>query len=157
MNVQANSQLTEKQVFRLLEQLERSVYVPLVSGEAARWLESVTAAAQAAQSTICEYYRQVHSQLFKQMAELDPEQFPRFQKLEEEDEAICASLQETVELATKLNTAADLAELDERLLSKATKELADRVIAVVLRARKHETEISTWHVEALVRDRGAVD
>jgi hypothetical protein len=28
---------------------------------------------------------------------------------------------------------------------------------MVQRIRKHETEISTWHVEAMLRDRGPVD
>jgi hypothetical protein len=157
MSVRVNSQLTEKDIFRRLEQLERAVNVPLVSGEVDRWLESVTASAQSAEATICEYYREVHPQLFQQIAELDPEQYPRVQKLEEGDEAICTSLRETVDLARKLQSSVSLVEPDERLLSKATKELTDRVIAVVLRTRKHETEISTWHVEAMIRDGGAGD
>jgi hypothetical protein len=91
------------------------------------------------------------------MAEMDPEQNARVQMLDEEDDLICVDLHALGELADKLQAAGDAVEPDERLISTATRELSDRAVAIVQRMRKHETEISTWHVEALVRDRGPVD
>jgi hypothetical protein len=150
-------QLTEKDVFERLEQLERSVYVPTVSGEVPQWLETVAEGIRRVEQTACEYFHVVHTDLFRQMAELDPEQNARVQSLDQEDDNICADLHALVELAEKLQGAGDYVEPDERLIATATKELSDRTVAIVQRIRKHETEISTWHVEAMMRDRGPVD
>jgi hypothetical protein len=149
--------LTEKDVFQRLEQLECTVYVPIVSGEVAQWLESVAQGIRDLEEITCEYFRLVHTDLFKQMAEIDPEQNARMQSLDQEDDRICADLHALLELAEKLQGAGDYVEPDERLIATATKELSDRTVAMVQRIRKHETEISTWHVEAMMRDRGPVD
>jgi hypothetical protein len=151
------SQLTEKDVFERLEQLERTVYVPIVSGEVAQWLDAVAKGIRRVEETTCEYFRVVHTDMFQQMAELDPEQNARVQALDQEDDKICADLHALVELAEKLQGAGDSVGPDERLIATATKELSDRTVAMVQRIRKHETEISTWHMEAMLRDRGPVD
>lgn len=156
-DVQPAGQLTEKEVFERLERLERAVYVPIVSGEAAQWLASVTQAIEQVEETACEYFRIVHTDLFEQIAEVDPEQNARVQSLDQEDDEICEHLRALVDFAKKLQNAGDIVEPDERRIATATKELSDRAVALVMRIRKHETEISTWHVEALVRDRGPVD
>jgi hypothetical protein len=57
----------------------------------------------------------------------------------------------------KLSGASEHVEPDERKIAGALQELSDRVVALVQRVRKHETEISTWHTEAMLRDRGPVD
>jgi hypothetical protein len=149
--------ISEPDVFQQLERLERAVYVPIVSGEAARWLASVTKAAQQVEKTVCEYYQSVHPQLYQQIADHDPEQMPRVQGLEQEDEEICKVLRDVVAFARKLHGASEQIEPDEHLISTATKELSDRLVGIILRIRKHETEVSTWHVEAMLRDRGAAD
>jgi hypothetical protein len=149
--------VTEKEVFQRLEQLERTVYVPIVPGEAAQWLETVVKAVKRVEETACEYFRTVHPELFGQIAEHDPEQMARVQSLEQEDEEIGACLHDVAELAEKQRSAANQVEPDERLIAGATEDLSDRAVALVQRIRRHETEISTWHVEALLRDRGAVD
>jgi hypothetical protein len=155
--LQSARQPTEKDVFERLEHLERTVYVPSVSGEVPQWLDAVSKAIHEAADTTCDYYRLVHTDLFKQMTELDPEQNARVQMLDQADDEICAGLHALGEFAEKLRGAGDLVEPDERLISGATQELAQRAVALVLRIRKHETEISTWHVEAMLRDRGPVD
>jgi hypothetical protein len=91
------------------------------------------------------------------MNELDPEQHPRVQALEQEDGEICASLRDVLDFSNSLRKAGDAVEPDERLLSNAIEELSEKVINIVLRIRKHETQLSTWHLEAMSRDRGTVD
>jgi hypothetical protein len=149
--------ITEKELFERLERLERAVYVPMVSGEVAQWLDAVTKGIRELEEATCDYYRVVHTDVFQQMTELDPEQNALMQVLGEEDDNICEDLHSLAVLAEKLQAAGDQVEPDERLIATATKELSDRTIAIILRIRKHETEISTWHVEAMVRDRGPVD
>jgi len=156
-DLHSTAHVTEKDVFERLERLERAVYVPMVPGEVAQWLEAVATAANEVEETACEYFRTVHPGIFRQIAEQDPEQNPRVQILEQEDEEICTCLRAFVEFAEKLHGAGAQVELDERLIAGATKELSDRAVAMVQRIRRHETEISTWHVEAMLRDRGAVD
>jgi hypothetical protein len=155
--IDTEAHITEKDVFERLEQLERAVNVPIVPGEVTRWLGALTREAKLVEETACEYFRVVHTDLFEQISDHDPEQNARVQQLDGEDDEICASLHALVELAEKLHGAGDHVEPDERQISGATKELSDRAIALVLRIRKHETEISTWHVEAMMRDRGPVD
>ncbi len=149
--------VTEKDVFERLEQLERTVYVPIVSGEVTQWLDAVGKSIRRVEETVCGYFRAVHPALFEHITEYDPEQNSRVQTLEREDEEICAGLHALVEFSAKLQGAGDCVEPDERLIGNATKELSDRAVGLVLRIRKHETEISTWHMEAMLRDRGPVD
>jgi hypothetical protein len=149
--------LTEAYLFERLEALERAVNVPIVSGEVGNWLSSVLSAARDVEETTCGYYSSVHPDLFRQIVENDPGQNSRVQTLEQEDEEICNGLHEVVEFARKLDVAGDAVEPDERLIANATNELSERLISAILRVRKHETQISTWHVEAMLRDRGDVD
>jgi hypothetical protein len=149
--------VTEKDVFERLEQLERTVYVPIVSGEVTQWLDAVAKSVKRVEETVCGYFRAVHPALFEQITEYDPEQNSRVQALEGEDDEICACLHALVDFAEKLQGAGEFVEPDERLIANATKELSDRAVGLVLRIRKHETEISTWYVEAMMRDRGPVD
>lgn len=150
-------QVTEKEVFARLEELERAVYVPIVSGEATQWLDAVAQAVKQVEETVCGFYRTAHPELLRQIAEQDPEQAPRVQALEQEDEDICAAVHAVVELAEKLQATSESIEPDERRMAGAAQELSDRSIAQVQRIRKHETVISTWFTEALLRDRGPVD
>jgi hypothetical protein len=151
------TRITEKDVFERLAELERAVYVPVVSGEVTQWLDAVAKAIKQVEATACDYFRVVHPELYEQIAEQDPEQNSRVQTLEQEDDEICASLQALVDFAEKLQGVGNCVESDERRLANVTKELSDRAVGLVLRIRKHETEISTWHVEAMMRDRGPVD
>lgn len=156
-DIDREKHLTEKEVFQQLEHLERAIYVPVVSGEVTQWLTAVSEIAHETADTVCEYFQVVHTELYQQISDLDPEQNARVQALDHQDDEICAGLQALVQFAEKLRGAGDLVEPDERLMTGAIKELSDRAVNLVLQVRKHETEISTWHVEAMLRDRGPVD
>ena len=156
-DLHSETHITEKDVFEQLEKLERTVYVPIVSGEVTQWLDAVVKAIKSVDETACGYFRAVHPELYEQITEQDPEQNSRVQALEREDDEICASLQALVDFAEKLKGVGKCVEPDERRLANVNKELSDRAVGLVQRIRKHETEISTWHVEAMMRDRGPVD
>jgi hypothetical protein len=156
-DLDSQAAITEKDVFERLEQLERTVYVPIVPGEVTQWLGAVAEAVKRVEDIACEYFRVVHTDLFEQIADRDPEQNARVQDLDGEDDEICAGLRALVDFADKLHGAGDYVEPDERQIAGATKELSNRAAALVQRIRKHEAEISTWHMEAMLRDRGPVD
>src|SRR5262245_37399550 len=124
------SHITEKDVFERLAKLERAIYVPMVAGEVTEWLGAVSRAAKKVAETTCEYFRVVHTDVFEQIAEHDPEQNARVQELDREDDEICASLHALVDFAEKLHGAGDCVEPDERLIVGAIKELSDRAVAL---------------------------
>ena len=127
-------QLTEHDIFRRLEQLERAVNVPTVPGEAAEWLESVAIAGKEVERATSEYYRVVHPELFRRMIELDPEQHPRVQTLEQEDGEIHASMLAVVEFAEKLRNGRRRVEVylvDDQHIGVIPTTLSDDEVPIV--------------------------
>ena len=101
--LEPQTHITEKDVFERLEQLERAVYVPIVPGEVTQWLDALTREAKRVEETACEYFRVVHTELYRtNLRNRIRSRIRGCSSSDGEDDEICAGLHALVELGRKV-------------------------------------------------------
>ncbi len=146
------------QYLKALENFERSLETPVMSGELIGWVTTVHRACEAVGALLHDDVKNKHAALYANIARQDTELASRVEKLRANDEQLdlvgfCnvqSSLQQLLERA-------EPAEQDESKVSLLRADVVKQALAFVISARTQETAIATWFSEAFNRDSGAGD
>jgi hypothetical protein len=137
-----------------LTAFETSLATPLVSGELAKWTETVKSAWEPTSQQVQHHAECDHPSQYEEIGGADPELLPRVEQLQSEDRAIEQDRHSLDQLVTRIASHLPKLEPDEEKAQQHVKKLVDEGIAFITRVRKHEVAIQTWFVEAFNRDRG---
>jgi hypothetical protein len=140
-----------------LARLETALLTPLVSGELTTWVENARHALGELEADLWRQWDEVHPDHFRSIAAQDSEMLPRIEKLRDEDEQVKQAFLRIKQRFDELDVRSQRVEPDEARVGKHLSELTDDALAMILAARKQETAVRTWFVEAFQRDRGEVD
>jgi hypothetical protein len=140
-----------------LDEFERSLVRPIISGELPAWVQEVQEAWREAAGQIHYQIKHLHPRQYEEIAQQDPELLPRIDLLKIEDTGIEEQREKINQSVVRIAEHVPKLEPDEEKAQKYTKTLVDDGLAFVARIRKQVVAVQTWYIEAFNRDRGAVD
>lgn len=146
------------QYLKALENFEKSLETPVMSGELIGWATTVHRACHDVGSLLRHDVPRKHAALYATIAGQDSELASRVEKLRANDEKI-----EQVDFRDVQNSLqqfldrAESAEQDESKASLLRADVVKQALAFVISARTQETAITTWFGEAFNRDSGVGD
>jgi hypothetical protein len=140
-----------------VDDFERSLLRPLLSGELPNWVKEVHQDWREAASHIHYQIKHQHPRQYEEIAQQDPELLPRIDLLKREDAAIEVERETINQAVDRVAEHLPKLEPDEGKAEKFTKPLIDDGMAFIARVRKQVIAVQTWYIEAFNRDRGAVD
>lgn len=140
-----------------LRRLEIALETPVIPGEMADWCMEAVKACREVGGEFDVTVEGRHKGLLQEMMNYDPEQAPRIQQLKETDEELRERTNKFEHRLCKLCNATELAGADEVRVLDQVEETIKIGLELVIDFRKQELAISTWHGEALKRDRGVAD
>ena len=146
-----------EQYREVLDEFERVLLTPLVSGELPAWTENALRAFQAASPVLRERIEADHPRELKQIFQEDPELATEVEKMKRADHEIVAALDRIGQALERLCRVVPEVEPNEAPAADVLMRLSDQGIALVIAFRRQEEAIKLWHNEALLRDRGAAD
>jgi len=140
-----------------VDEFERCLLSPVISGELPAWVDEVQAAWSEAAAQIHFQAKHLHPQQYEEIANQDPELLPRIDLLKAEDATIEEQCQKIQQAVIRVAQHAPMLEPDEEKAQKHTKGLIEKGLAYIARVRKQDIAVRSWYVEAFDRDIGAVD
>jgi hypothetical protein len=157
MNKRKNTVDSDAAVKSSLDEFERALLHPLISGELSTWVQEVQQDWREAASHIHYQLKHQHPRQYEEITRQDPELFPRVDQLKAEDAAIEEQRDKFSQAVSRVAEHVPKLEPDEAKAEKHTKPLIDDGVAFIARVRKQVVAVQTWYIEAFNRDRGAVD
>lgn len=154
----SNNSVDSEAAFKTsLDEFERSLVRPLISGELPTWVQEVQKDWGEAASQVHYQIKHQHPRQYEEIAQQDPALLPRIDLLKAEDTAI-EEQREKISLAVaRVAEHVPKLEPDEGKAEKFTKTLVDDGLAFIARVRKQIVVVQMWYIEAFDRDRGAGD
>ncbi len=140
-----------------LDEFERALLHPLISGELSTWVQDIQHDWSEAASHIHYQLKHQHPRQYEEIAQQDPELLSRIDLLKAEDAAIEEHREKISQAVARVAEHVPKLEPDEAKAEKHTKPLVDDGMAFVARVRKQVVAVQTWYIEAFNRDRGAGD
>jgi hypothetical protein len=140
-----------------IDELERCLVTPILSGELAAWVGEAQEAWREAAGQVHFQLKHLHPNQYEEIAKQDPALFPRIDLLKLEDAAIDEQRDQINQSVVHLAQHIPKLEPDEEKAQKLTISLVDDGLAFVARVRKQVVAVQTWYIEAFNRDGGAVD
>ncbi|MBX3413973.1 MAG: hypothetical protein KF708_14880 [Pirellulales bacterium] len=141
----------------VLDEFERVLLTPLVSGELPGWVENALRAYQAAAPPLRERVEVEHSRELGQIFQEDPELATEVEKMRHTDHELLAALERIGQALGRLCQVAPRVEPNEAPAAEVLGRISEQGIALVIAFRRQEEALRLWHNEALLRDRGAAD
>lgn len=141
----------------VLDELERVLLSPLVSGELTTWTETALRAFHAAAPLLRERVEVNHPEELEEIMEDDPELASQVEKMRQADLEILASIERLDKVLSKLFTVAPQVEPNEAPAADVLLRVSEQGIALVVAIRRQEEAMKVWRQEALLRDRGIAD
>lgn len=148
---------TNTAAIEALERFEVCLQTPLVSGEMVNWAGALRAAYRELSPALSSHLRTVHRPMLKQIATEDPELLSRTVEMQNADEVTLETFNRLQQWIEQLPDTAAKIEPDEKRLDEHVASLVHDGLEFVMHVRKQETVLSTWHQEAIFRDRGNGD
>lgn len=140
-----------------LERFQISLETPLISGEMESWADCVRSAYRDLASVLHEHVREVHRPMIKQISTEDPELLCHIAGIEQADSSNLDAFDRLGQRIEQLPGLVAKIEPDEKRLEDHLSRLIQEGLELAMQLHKQETVISTWHDEALFRDRGTID
>lgn len=140
-----------------LERFEVCLETPLVPGEMEGWAESLRNAYHELAPVLRHHLSTVHYPMLKQIATEDPELLCHTEEMKRADHATLETFGRLQQWIEQLPDVAAKIEPNEKRLEEHIGSLIHDGLELVMHIRKQETVLSTWHQEAMFRDRGTVD
>jgi hypothetical protein len=140
-----------------VDEFERCLVTPILSGQLAAWVGEVQEAWREAAGQVHYQIKHLHPRQYEEIAKQDPELFPRIDLLKLEDGAIEEHRDKINQTVVRLAQHIPKLEPDEEKAQKHTKSVVDDGLAFIARVRKQVVAVQTWYIEAFNRDGGAVD
>jgi hypothetical protein len=140
-----------------LTAFETSVTAPVVSGELSDWIDKVKKSWRIAAERIGQEVKELHPQVFGEIAEADAALLRQVELLRAEDEAIAIDLAELDQTMSRLVEHLPKMEPDEAKAQPHIQKLGEKSVALVTRVRKQDVAVKTWFAEAFNRERGGGD
>jgi hypothetical protein len=141
----------------VLARFEQAVLSPVVPGELAEWTDEAYRSIEALRSTLEESAKTVHREIYKTIADADPEMLARVEKLQDEDDELLVAVNELLEKAKTVRTVGGTVEPDEERAHKSLDGFVKAAEAILIRVKKQEQSIDVWQRESETRDRGVKD
>lgn len=140
-----------------LARFEVCLETPLVPGELENWAASLRSAYHELVPALNDHLRAVHHPMLKQIAIEDPELLCHTEEMKRADQETLETVDRLRQWIEQLPELAAQVEPDEKRLEEHISSLIHDGLDLVMHIRKQETVLSTWHQEAMFRDRGNVD
>lgn len=148
---------TNTAVSDALDRFEVCLETPLVSGEMENWAGALRAAYRELSPVLSDHLRTVHRPMLKQIATEDPELLCHTEEMKRADLATLETFDRLRQWIEQLPNDAENIEPDEKRLEVHFGNIIHDGLEFVMHVRKQETVLSTWHQEAMFRDRGNGD
>lgn len=148
---------TNTAVIDALERFEVCLQTPLVSGEMENWAWALRDAYHELVPALNDHLRTVHQPMLKQIAIEDPELLCHTEEMKRIDQETLETINRLRQWIEQLPDLAEQIEPDEKRLEEHIGSLIHDGLELVMHIRKQETVLSTWHQEAMLRDRGNGD
>jgi len=144
-----------------LNKLETLLGSPIVPGELPERLQRMSHAFEEVCNSFAVHKKESHESQLEEIASQDAELLSRIENLREEDAEIETELARIhrcfKDLSHQVENAEDAKQRDEGESFSDLDPTIQEALALVLRIRKQDQAIQTWHQEAFVRDRGIGD
>lgn len=140
-----------------LTQLEQDLETPVVPGEAATWLDTVTAHTK---SLAAEFHRaraDAYPTMYESTVQADPALERRIEELRADEARLVKELSELESEWTALQQQTEAAEPHEAKREDTFRELTEKALHHIIDMRRYDTSVTTWLMEAYQRDRGVAD
>lgn len=141
----------------VLDEFERVLLTPLVSGELPSWTENAWRALQALSPVLRARIEADHPRELQQIFQEDPELATEVEKMKHADHEIVAVLDRLGQALERLCRVVPEVEPNEAPAADVLMRISEQGIALVIEVRRQEEALKLWHNEALLRDRGAAD
>jgi hypothetical protein len=140
-----------------LARFETCLETPVVPGELPTWLASAKKSCDEIGVLLRDEINSAHKKLLGEMARRDMALATRAEALKAKDSELFGQQNDIrVELESLL-ARADHFEPHESKLDEEVSRLVDAALGFVIEARKQNTALTTWYMEAFDRDRGVAD
>lgn len=148
---------TNSALIDALDRFEVCLETPLVPGEMEGWAESLRNAYHELAPVLNAHLRQVHRPMLAQIASEDPELLCHTEEIKHADQVTLETFDRLRQWVEQLPDVVAKIEPNEKRLEEHIGSLIRDGLELVMHIRKQETVLSTWHQEAMFRDRGTVD
>jgi hypothetical protein len=136
--------------------LESAIEVTRVPGELGEWVTGVSRALNNIYEILTDHVLPQHQRDFAEILANDIALKPRVDELSAVDHELCQQVNTALEVAANIENI--LARSDGQVEAGGRADaLFEQCVLLVIRLRKQESDVSSWFVEALQRDRGVVD
>lgn len=149
--------LEENALGEALVRFETCLETPVVPGELPQWCQTAKDACGELGDCLRREINQIHPEMFRQIQSEDPGLAARVAALRDDDIELVSQMGHVETIIARLSAAANAVEPHESRVDEQVQSVVDSGLQLVLAARKQETAITTWYMEALERDRGTVD
>jgi len=146
-----------KTLEEVLGRFERALDTPVISGELPQWCENAERACNEVEKQFHKAVRENHTPLLEEIYAADPELATRVEQIRKTDGELVQRLAQMQEVLHGLTDAATVVERDEVRLDDQVEDAIQAGLELVMAVRRQEVTLTTWHGEALERDRGPVD
>jgi hypothetical protein len=147
----------DDQFREVLDELERVLLAPLVSGELASWTETALRAFHAAAPLLRDRVESVHPRELQEIFREDPELATEVDKMKQADLEILAGIDRLEQVLSKFFEVAPNVEPNEAPAADVLARVSEQGIDLIVSIRRQEEAMRVWHQESLLRDRGFGD
>lgn len=140
-----------------LEQLEKHLELPYISGELHDWSEQTGQLLQEATTLVRSAIHSEHGRAYEAIVKNHPNLRQEVENLRKEEPSILAALEAVQQLVEPFTTSIDETVLAGQQFQPKREQLVQEGLAAILRVRRHRAAIETWLSEALQRDNGVGD
>ena len=148
---------TTKPLEDALGALESALATPVIAGELPQWCEVASHACNEMEICLKTAVRENHTPLIKEIFAIDPEQARHVDQLKQADVELQQHVAAFGQRLVELCDAAVVVEPDEQRIAERVEDTIKSGLDLVISVRRQEMALTTWHSEALKRDRGVVD
>jgi hypothetical protein len=141
----------------VLIQLETALDTPMVGGELPDWCKAAVTWCKDLVTELDRTIRKNHAPRFEQIFAEDPELARRVEQMKKVDTELANQASDLQQQLSGLCSAAAALEPDEARVAERVEQTVQFGLQLITAIRRQEVTLTTWHAEALNRDRGVVD
>lgn len=152
-----STETTQQQLQNSLQEFERSLGTPVVSGELMNWLQNLQRTSSEAARQILRQLEHEHPPIVDRIQARRPELTPQMDQLERREQQLREALEQFSGRLQSLTRQARLSEGDDEAITDFLDELVTDGLEIVVEARRQETVLATWYLESFERVNGGGD
>lgn len=147
----------ESRFLSALAQFEKCLETPVVPGELPTWLQAAQKSCEEVGQLLGHEVNERHDELFQTILQEDAELTQKVEELKTKDSDLLLQYEAVQSKLDQLCGISDQLEPHEAKFDEHVEDSTDQALSFVLEARKQDTAITTWYMEAFNRDRGIAD